>query len=46
MAQRQHDGPNHRDQEHHPRDLEVMDVLGIEHEAERSVLLTLAGIAP
>src|SRR5712671_330657 len=35
MAQRQHDGADHRYQQHHARDLEVMDVLRIEHQPER-----------
>ena len=32
---RQHDGADHRDQQHHAGDLEVVNVFGIEHEAER-----------
>ena len=35
VAQRQHDGADHGDQQHHARRLEEEDVSGVEHRAER-----------
>src|SRR6202040_3386606 len=43
VPQRQHDGTDHRDQQHHTGDLEVINVPGVEHETERLGIADVIG---